>query len=272
MSDPIFPREIESVIFTDALVLNDGGESARKLILVAKRVYYWLIPKIMQTIAVRTMAPSRSYPFRLDLNTFREHGTHTKQFFIWLWDGHQLTADEYLAHCPNITDLVLWTTTGFKHSVLDVMSHLPLTHLSINLGYVDETTPALISLFSRVTHLDCLTTLTSETYEAKVKYFTSLTHLAIPVGGGQMKIQTLFEKFLKLRVLVVFGSGKTMGLTGSFDPKQDDPRIVRMTFQPDLEVDEWLLDVEEGRGVWGLADEAVQERKKLKEKLTREME
>ncbi len=40
----------------------------------------------------------------------------------------------------------------------------------------------------------------------------------------------------------------------------DDPRVVGVTYGQDSQVEEWLLDVQEGRGMWGSADEVVRKR------------
>ncbi|TFK63808.1 hypothetical protein BDN72DRAFT_881881 [Pluteus cervinus] len=275
MSEAIFPPEIEYIIFTDALVLNDGGRTAQQLILVAKRVHEWLIPRIMRTIAIRKILPTQEYPYDLPIQAFQKHGRHTRHLFIWIptLQTHQATRERCLALCPSTTDLLIWGTTLLNQTTLDAVARLPLTHLSTDLGYFREMTPDLIRLFSRITHFDCLTTITSEAYETKIKYFTSLTHLAVPDRYDMSNIKTsLFEKMPTLQVLILLESGDAMGLSGVFNVNEDDPRVVRMTFEAKMEVRDWLLDVQEGRGMWGLADEAVKERRKLKEALKMVME
>ncbi|TFK65777.1 hypothetical protein BDN72DRAFT_845157 [Pluteus cervinus] len=263
MPDPTFPPEIEYIIFTTALELNNGGSSARNLILVAKRVHEWLIPKIMRTLAMQAVSPPQRYPFRWDINTLQQYGRHTRNLFIWTPIGHNEDAHQYLCLCSNVKNLLLWSQDGLNHPQLEALSRLSLTHLSTDLTHISEPSPDLVHLFSKITHLDSLSAIHLEP-SIKVETFTSLTHLAIPYLDGNASTP-LFEKVPTLQVLLLLEHGAVMGLIEGFDPKVDDPRIVRVTYRFNYEVGDWLLDVEEGRGMWGLADQAVRERKKLKE-------
>ncbi|TFK69589.1 hypothetical protein BDN72DRAFT_840184 [Pluteus cervinus] len=274
--DPIFPPEIEQIIFIHAQTFARRDKKAiLNLVLVAKRVHTWLIPKLFETITFRSFGPYNGplkYPVKWKNHDLIKYGKYTRNFFFSIPqdDCDTYPPHQYLIRCPNITKLFLGLGTGFlDQGEIESLLPLPLTHLSMDLDTVlGEPRPELIQLYSRVTHLESVEGFTPE-YGLNLMYFTSLTHLAIPdIDRGRhtdLSLQILFKCLPTLRVLALLTlHTTTMGLTGEFNPTLDDPRIVRMTIVRAKRVDAWLLDVEEGRGMWGLADEAVGERKKLK--------
>ncbi|TFK69580.1 hypothetical protein BDN72DRAFT_959455 [Pluteus cervinus] len=264
MADPIFPPEIEQVIFTDALGLKHDGESPLDLLLVARRVHTWLMEVLIKTIAftLRRGTPARKYPFRWEINTLERYGMHTRHFFYWEGGTHpdRIEPARYFALCPNITNLVLWIGRGLNQADIESFSHLPLTHLSINVYGLPKATPKLIQFYSRITHLENVSGFSSSgggSDSTTLRYFTSLTHVAIPDED-----ENLFGCIPTLQVLVVSRVGTTgleIGGSGT-----DDPRVVEVTYGPNSQVEEWLLDVQEGRGMWGSADNVVRERLKRK--------
>ncbi|TFK59535.1 hypothetical protein BDN72DRAFT_966038 [Pluteus cervinus] len=262
---PIFPLEIEYIIFTTALQLRLEDNDRVDLILVAKRVHEWLISKIYQTMAVQTTPPYLKYPNRLTINNLRKYGHHTQNLLVSLDSTVWIPGDRYLSFCPNTTNLVLQTRNHPNRTYLERISCLPLTHLSIDMIYPPSSTPGLFPLFSRITHLRVFHSLSSD----NTTRFTSLTHLAIFSTNNEMIHTSILENHPKLEVLVLLEWGLVVEVTGIFDAEVDDPRIVRITYRNELLVGDWLLDVKEGRGMWGLSDEEVRKRKKLKEALWR---
>ncbi|TFK63186.1 hypothetical protein BDN72DRAFT_964069 [Pluteus cervinus] len=268
MSDPIFPPEIEQIIFENALALKLKGldDNGLNLLLVAKRFHTWLIPKVMETVVVLTARTK----YKWEITSLEKYGKHTRNLLLWinLYHDQDCPAERYLTNCPNVTNLVLWVDYVDVPLKEAARLKIPLSQLSIDLEGVTEITPELTQLFSKITHLESLGTLDSETELAPLRQFTCLTHLSIPETSNQGLVPTLFSLLPSLQVLVLSLIGSRsclMGPDGSFDPKSDDPRIVRMAWQSGKEVQEWLLDIQEGRGMWGLADEAVWERKRRKE-------
>ncbi|TFK69600.1 hypothetical protein BDN72DRAFT_840194 [Pluteus cervinus] len=271
MSDsPIFPPEIEYNIFTIALEpkLENNGRDVVDLILVAKRVYEWLIPKIFQTLAVQRIPPSRKYPLQWQLNSLEIYGKHVQHLFVWMsaYYNGPISQDQYICLCPNITNLVLWTQNHPDRTHLARMSHLPLTHLSTDTTGLPKSTPELYPLFSRITHL----TIVNSTLEhERPTRFTSLTHLAIPNPYDKTIVVFILRCYPTLKALVLWEHGTAFKVVGGFKPSVDDPRVVRMniTMRNNNPVRNWLLDVKDGQGVWGLADETVGKRWNLKEAL-----
>ncbi|TFK69590.1 hypothetical protein BDN72DRAFT_840185 [Pluteus cervinus] len=261
-SDPAFPPEIEYIIFTNTLAL--------KVVRVEHSICFWLIPTIMQTVAICAIQHGQalSYPPSRGISTLHRYGNHTHNLFIWLSKYHlsEFTVDQYFSLCPNVTDLLLWTGCDIDRAQLDLMSRLPLTRLSMDLDRIPETTPELIRLFSKITHLEHITPITPSSYPALLKSFTNLTHLALPDGSSQSVVTLLFNDHPRLQVLILLESNteEILRLTGGFDSNLDDLRVVFMMYKVGSEVEEWRLDVQEGRGMWGLADEAIAERRKLK--------
>ncbi|TFK65038.1 hypothetical protein BDN72DRAFT_962834 [Pluteus cervinus] len=273
MVDPIFPLEIENKIFVYAVLLKNQNESALNLLLVARRVHTWLMPELLRTLIIRTVPITNQYPFRWQISTLEKYGKHVRNLFIW-WSRRQvedLNPDKCLSLCPNVTNLLLWTER--KDVPVDKMVHLPLTHLSFNLDDTPEMTPEIIQLYSRITHLETISTTTTEEKLAQLKHFTSITHLAVPNTSRFDILPRFFTNRPTLEVLIFLDPGSSykdpLRLDGVFDPKSDDPRIVRMTCQPDCEVEEWLLNIQMGRGMWEMAEGAVREQKKLRDAVQR---
>ncbi|TFK63187.1 hypothetical protein BDN72DRAFT_964070 [Pluteus cervinus] len=264
MPDPIFPPEIEYIVFTNALALKNHGESALNLISVAKRVHAWLIPRLIQTLVVRTDPGTYQYPMPWKIAGIRKYGKYVRNLFLWTARDHieGVDAETYLILCPNVTNLLLWNDGDVDEAPFQEIVHLPLTHLSIDLTAVPEITSELSQLFSRLTHFETVGNINSENDVIQLKHLTSITHLAVPEMSIQRTISTVFTKLPTLQVLVLVQPGNRrtrLGLGGSFDPKSDDPRIVRVGWQYDKEVEDWMLDIE-GQGMWGLADKEVRER------------
>ncbi|TFK65034.1 hypothetical protein BDN72DRAFT_846116 [Pluteus cervinus] len=265
MSDPIFPPELESIIFATALALKDTGESALNLILVAKRVLSWLVPELMRTLAVQTTVSDPVYYRRCNLHMLKQYGAHTRELLLWKDsdDNEGIRPDQYVSLCPNITNLLLWT--GIDNAQIDAIAHLPLMHLSVNLKELIRTNrTSLSSLFSKITHLDLVNIMRQESEIVELKAFSSLTHLAVLESTPWGLLAMLFEHLSTLKVVVYLDSNcDELGVADRFDILDDDLRVVQMTCRADMAVEEWLLDVQQGLGLWGMADNAVLAQKEL---------
>ncbi|TFK69581.1 hypothetical protein BDN72DRAFT_840182 [Pluteus cervinus] len=208
MSDPIFPPELEEVIFTNALAVKSDGESALNLLLVARRIHYaWLMQTLIKTIAIshRRVSSLRKYPFRWDISTLERYGMHTRHFFIWESDFQQegIKPAQYFSSCPNITNL--WCDSDLDQDDVELFSFLPLTHLSIDLNLLPEPTAKILQIYSGITHLETFNgfNLPSELdQKTPLQYFTSLTHLAITEEHDQDFIPFFFGNIPTLQVLI----------------------------------------------------------------------
>ncbi|TFK65764.1 hypothetical protein BDN72DRAFT_880721 [Pluteus cervinus] len=267
MTDPVFPREIENTIFTYALALKAKDESALDLMLVAQRFHTWLFPELIRTVVVQ---PNRGgYPSRWDISTIEKYGIHVRNLFLWTRGSPSPT--RFLAHCPNVTNLLLWTDE--KDFPIDQLGQLRLTHLSVELSIIPHMTPEVTELFHKITHLEEIGRLTSERDLERLKELTSITHLAIPAKSRQDLLPRLFGHHPTLEVLIVLDDDgpldEPLHVDAAFDSRVDDPKIVRMFFELERLVEDWLLEVEMGQGIWGIADNAVQERKELRDAVRR---
>ncbi|TFK65033.1 hypothetical protein BDN72DRAFT_962829 [Pluteus cervinus] len=257
MADPIFPPEIEHIIFTSAVKNQNLRPFPINLILVARRVYEWLIPVIYRTISLQE---GHEYPIQWDAEKLAKYGIYARHLFVWKPSSHFRDTPQAtkipLVLCPNVTDL-LWWPRNYKADT-GAISHLPLTHLSILLNIVQQT-PHMIQTFSNITHLDNIGSFTDDI--TLVNHFTSLTHLS--VHGNDGRIPRFFEKLPGLQVLINYScrAGITSPILRDFDPDKDDPRLVRM-IRGTGGFEHWLADINGGRGMWGLAEEAIEMRKK----------
>ncbi|TFK65774.1 hypothetical protein BDN72DRAFT_179861 [Pluteus cervinus] len=153
--------------------------------------------------------------------------------------------------------------------MMDVISHLHLSHLSINFDVLSrEPTPSLIGAFSKVTHLDWLGQFN---IQGPIAHFTSLTHLALSYYDMTDEIlQILFGRFPKLEVVISLDVWTlhqgSVTVEKGFNPDMDDPRVVKMSCPFKSGVEDWMQDVRHGSGMWGLADDAVIERRRERER------
>ncbi|TFK65031.1 hypothetical protein BDN72DRAFT_962827 [Pluteus cervinus] len=268
MSIPIFPPEIEHIIVTCALGLKTNDQSPSNLMLVAKRFHTWLSQELIQTVAVRTVRDTRFHPRGWSIDVIKEYGAYAKNLFLFTSTNDE-RAVQYISFCPNITNLVLWTELDEAH--LKGIARLPLTHLSADIDLLPQTTE-LCQLFSRITHFDCIGGVTYKSDLPKLKAFTSLTHLVLPSDNFSSLPTAVLADFPGLKVLVFLDSGREeMAVVNAFDPEADDPRVLRMTCNTDDEMNQWLLDIQNGSGLWELADKVVQERKDLKNAFKKKM-
>ncbi|TFK69565.1 hypothetical protein BDN72DRAFT_878359 [Pluteus cervinus] len=283
MSDPILPPEIEYTIFMDALAIKGTSESPRNLLLVAKRVHTWLIPKLTETFAIRKFAPPQNYPgpSGWSIDTLITHGIHTRNLFIWTSpypssDCYDPLAAKYISLCPNLTNLVLWSAHSMEipYAQLNEIAHLhSLTHLSINLKKIPSLAwenSELLRLFEKITHLHNVAIIESSKDITLFNHFTSLTHLTFPDLSDETLIPLFLTRLPTLEALIVLTDHPNhfsrISVRHDCQWSVDDPRIVKIACQSyaDKELDEWLLEVQERRGIWGLADRAIRERQKQK--------
>ncbi|TFK69599.1 hypothetical protein BDN72DRAFT_959467 [Pluteus cervinus] len=284
MSDPILPPEIEYTIFMGALAIKGTSESAGNLVLVARRVHMWLIPKIMETFAIRTYPPAQNYPVSWSVDTLVKYGVHTRNLFVWTSPypsspSYDPLASKYISLCPNLTNLVLWSAHSMEipYAQLEEIAHLhSLTHLSINLKKIPSLAwenSTLLRVFEKITHLHNVALIDSSDDITLFNHFTSLTHLTFPYLSDEAFIPLFLTSLPTLEALIVlenhYNGVDSMSVRHDCPLSVDDPRIVKIACQSqaEKELDEWLLQVQEGQGIWGLADQAIREGQKQKGQL-----
>ncbi|TFK65019.1 hypothetical protein BDN72DRAFT_962816 [Pluteus cervinus] len=260
LTDPTFPPEIEHVIFTSAVEHQDLRPFPINLILVAKRVHQWLIPILYRTISLHA---DQEYPILWGPETLEKHGKYARNLFLWTpsseFDG--ISPDLPLSLCPNVTNLFWWAPT--HKAEVKAISQLPLTCLSVELNNIEQT-PDIIKTFSRITHLDNIGIFTDNIIT--LDHFTSLTHLSAQ-EDEPAQISLLFDRVPKLQVLICYRCERslTRPVVEDFDPDNDDPRLVRMAYGVGACFEDWFADIIYSRGIWGLAEAAIETRKKERE-------
>ncbi|TFK65765.1 hypothetical protein BDN72DRAFT_845146 [Pluteus cervinus] len=144
-----------------------------------------------------------------------------------------------------------------RPGVVDEISRLPLTHLSVNVREI-KLTPVLINTLSKITHLDNLAMFNDLTI---LDHFTSLTHLSFLFARDTAS--EIFERFPKLKVLIYYDCFDyiTKPVVRPFSPDKDPPGFVRMARGTRGGFEDWLADITDGEGIWGLAEEAIEKRK-----------
>ncbi|TFK65773.1 hypothetical protein BDN72DRAFT_962272 [Pluteus cervinus] len=267
LADPIFPPEIEHLIFAHALAQQDLAPFPFNLILVAKRVHHWLTPKLYETICIGK-EKATEYPIKWDRAKLEKYGKFTRNLFLWALEPESSLL--FLTSCPNVTTLLFWV--AMNPDLMNAISHLRLTHLSINLGVIRNVTPSLIESFSTITHLE---------YHGRVDpdlgyiiHFTSLTHLAIShfYVTNQPILPVLFDQFPDLQAVISLHLVRDHDRGVSVVEENsdlDDIRVVRITVGLESVVEVWLGDIKHGQGIWGLADETVTRRRRKREDAAR---
>ncbi|TFK67166.1 hypothetical protein BDN72DRAFT_843413, partial [Pluteus cervinus] len=221
---PIFPPELEYEIFT--LAFHHEIEDPIHLVLIARRVHDWLIPKIYRVVVFRNM---RTYPRNISVPTLQIYGHHTRHLII---SSGTPIVTRTLSCCPNLESLALWTGSWSDHLGLEshnVLTTLRLKGLSIHLGElerfdlenknrlsldVDEGEEAEIKrnikqFLSTITHLDICTKVRRLSEMSSLKYCTSLTHICLFDSFPPLLLRSIFDVCNKLEVLICLISRST---------------------------------------------------------------
>ncbi|TFK65036.1 hypothetical protein BDN72DRAFT_962832 [Pluteus cervinus] len=256
LANPIFPLEIEHLIFTHGVEKRHLKPFPINLILVARRVYYWLCPIIYRTIRLDA---SIEYPIRWDHENLEKHGGYVRHLFIASFSSRlEMSPALPLSFCPNITHLMGWSFVDIP-GMIEEIARLPLTHLSINLYEVNPT-PILKKTLSKVTHLDNLGVFYDDDL-ALLDHFPSLTHLS--TLGGHSAVTSLFEKLPKLKVVIFYDchDSITRPVVQELNADEDHPMLVRMSRGTNGGFGDWFDDIMDRGGIWELAEEVIEKRK-----------
>ncbi|TFK65784.1 hypothetical protein BDN72DRAFT_180031, partial [Pluteus cervinus] len=239
------------------------------LILIARRVHHWLIPKIYETIIIHENK-DKGYPIKWDRVNLEQFGHFVQNLFIQA-SPSPASSLLWLKPCPNVTNLSCWV--HISQDMMVTMSHLRLTYLSINPNTIQHPSPSLIEAFATVTHLDCLGHV--DIALGNIICFTSLTHIAVSRYNiiERPILPILFDRFPRLQAVISLKVAdsyeRRVSVVEDFDPDSDDPRVVKISFPLENGVGDWLEVVRHGRGIWGLADEAINSRRGAKGNMVR---
>ncbi|TFK65757.1 hypothetical protein BDN72DRAFT_845208 [Pluteus cervinus] len=266
MSSPRFPPELECAIFSDAAALQNPFRNPTNLFLVAKRVKEWLVPLTFEVIIVHKL---RSFPIRFtNLSQFEAYGSHTHHLLLSkMWPlGTSLNPTEYLAQCPNVTNLALWWPAP-PIRIESILGLSKLTHLSVDTSdyLVKAARLTQVPMFPNVTHLDILgehaTGNMEDDFAVLALHFPALTHIAF------LWETELFEPVLRnfegIKTLISCTPG-VLGIDETQRAPVEDDRIVMISSS---RLNDWENSARgRGPGMWEFVEEVLKKRAQEKAK------
>ncbi|TFK66737.1 hypothetical protein BDN72DRAFT_961523 [Pluteus cervinus] len=242
---PCLLPELEDEIFL--LAFWEDHKDAKNLILVAKRVFHWLIPHVFRVVRLSKDHPT---PIKLNESTYKRYGHHAHHLLI---DSPNL--EEYLHLFPNVTDLVVWTKLNTAY--LPSLVQLPLTHLSVH----PDSRLLQVLTISNLTHLE-LTYTFDATYVKSTPRLPKLTHLCVMSLVPQSALSLLLEegRCPRLRVVMIWTyEDCEPALNEPESPIIADPRIVGV--KSNGGAGEWEVGARGGMDLWKFGDEVIASRK-----------
>ncbi|TFK66741.1 hypothetical protein BDN72DRAFT_880092 [Pluteus cervinus] len=248
-SSPCFPPELEYEIFLTAY--QNDHKQAKDLILVAKRVFDWLIPHVF--CVVMFADDNQTFPIKFNEAAYKKVGHHVRHLFI------DSDLRGYLHLFPNVVDLAFWADHNAISIYIPSLLQLPLTCLST------RASPKLFPVFERLTHLDLISAFDPDSDGIKtVLYLPKLTHLCVL----RMVFTTGLELFLerercpKLMVVVVWAWGKdTAAMLNEDVEEADDQRVVMVRSEPHKD---WEVGARGGVDMWRFAEAIIASRNSLR--------
>ncbi|TFK65224.1 hypothetical protein BDN72DRAFT_900892 [Pluteus cervinus] len=244
--EPRLPPELEEKIFIQAI--DHNFSDVPNMILVAKRVYHWLIPHIFNVVLLHE---DKSFPVKFNLPTFQRYAKHIQHLSL-----DDPIVVKHLALFTNVTNLVLWQEHGPPElEILLTFNHL--THLSINIHSKPSAT--YFSLFSKVTHLDLVSACSNWSLAHALIKFPLLTHLCVltAIKTDVLKLFLDRNRCRNLKVVILWGSNGTQKKT--FVPEKarenlpvEDERFLNVLCQGMVE--DWKTGARGGDDMWRVAD------------------
>ncbi|TFK61700.1 hypothetical protein BDN72DRAFT_849449 [Pluteus cervinus] len=272
-SQPIFPPELEEVIFLFAL--QDDLKLVGTLVLVAKRVHDWVIPRFYEVVIFR-YASEPHIPHRsLSLQHLAGNGKHVRHLLLHDHSPGRRLDDHFsgcIDRCPNLCSLGLWIPdNSFTPGLVGGLLRLRLKYLSFDIsGLVPALEKQGVStvLLPTVTHLELIGATKVDPHLVK-SYFPALTHLAL-TGIGNTPITVLrdaldvFGDQLEVAIWYLWNAGDTKTSPRVERTSKyiivDDPRFVVLRYGANF-ANTWHEGVKGGLGIWKAAEEAVQARR-----------
>ncbi|KAJ7847815.1 hypothetical protein B0H14DRAFT_2510340 [Mycena olivaceomarginata] len=256
------PVELERKIFEIAAQSNSAFIPT--LLLVAHRVKTWLEPMLYSVVVFSDPIDGhvRFDPVRfgsaIQSQTISEH---VKNLLTPYENFPLLDLDLILASCSAVQNLVLFPN---QSDLLPFLSTMPLRRLSTALTDVFPATGVdfMHPLFSRLTHLELMDTLTNAVWEEwkGLTLIPNLTHLAFLIEKSLAIFQGVLAACPALQVLVSLHWGfKGISYAGiGLEPLSQDTRFVCMPAPP-LSAD-WQIGARGGDDFWVRAEKFVAQR------------
>ncbi|TFK64473.1 hypothetical protein BDN72DRAFT_846576 [Pluteus cervinus] len=243
-SPPHLPPELEYDIFL--LAFHNDPKNERNLVLVAKRVFDWLIPHRFHIVTLSD-SDGESYPIEFNETTYQRYGHHVRHLFI-----QELRVAADLDLFPNVVNLGFWI--DYEPTHLPFLLKLPLTRISA------DPSPELFQVFSNVTHLDLLSLDISLDEITSVLHLPKLTHVCVMCDISHSALNLFLEKERcpGLRVVVLWSIGVSSPVLGEHEGmKTDDKRIVLVRCAPS---EDWQTGARGGLDMWKFAEQVIASR------------
>ncbi|TFK66899.1 hypothetical protein BDN72DRAFT_961424 [Pluteus cervinus] len=254
-ADPILPPELERLIFIYALKNDLELEHVVNLLIIARRVHDWLIPSLFEVVVVYT---GHHWPTRFNLEKFQKYGKHVRHLLLCSVTPGE--AAEFIPLCPNLTNLALWTGRYDTAQITAVMQ-LHLTRLSVEIRQLGIASPAQLTLFSTITHLDVGDVLTSVTHCQILIHFPVLTHVALVSASEISVLKWVLEQCKSIKVVVWVSGMDDDPYPVRLDtdsPRTADPRVVALACGY---VKDWIDGAHGGLDMWKFADGIIAARR-----------
>ncbi|PPR03242.1 hypothetical protein CVT24_012723 [Panaeolus cyanescens] len=271
-SEPVFPRELERMIFEMAFDPK-APDSNWRLVSVAKRVHTWLRPLIYSTFCLCVTSHSKAFPniqTRPDFIDIVEICSFARHLVVDLkYMTTQSAVSDILDKCPNLTSLSCGD---------DILVHLiwpsvsKLTKLQqLALGDINHFSSAqLLSapFSSRLTHLELLDLKCKNDSNSnrKLEFLTSLTnltHFALHISDSNDGYPELDYKHLG-RVLLECPNIRVFILCSAFEDIPEDARDLHATECRMVLINVslcnmyyWAREKEGGHDTWAYAEQVV---------------
>ncbi|KAF8815113.1 hypothetical protein BYT27DRAFT_7249476 [Phlegmacium glaucopus] len=263
--EPLFlfnelPLELQREIFSVAA--NADMATALRLVLVARRVKEWIQPYIYDMV---TLGNTDTELFLRTMESMPPNfvAINVKRLCLSVSVGGG-DAARILRACTGVVDLAFWVDylQGFpEHSLLPLISPLPLRRLSIELAHYRSLFREPPAWCETLTHLDVI--FWSRVTSPVVPYLDqlpSLSHLLLRLRHNRAKkdsLLTILSACKALKILVIYDES---------DRTEDavlavDPRVVKIRYPANV-VHDWearaKLDL---NGTWSRAEELVQKQR-----------
>ncbi|KAF9050490.1 hypothetical protein BJ165DRAFT_1525709 [Panaeolus papilionaceus] len=272
---PILPRELECKIFE--LAAQESLRTCAQLLLVARRVHYWLKPVLYSVLILNDTKPP-SLPLYIESEARRQKKcdeinpalSHFAHMIKHVLIRQRFISDisNVLQHCTDIQNLTMWIPYGDCSSLVPILEAQPsLRRISFDPSLFfrswDEDTPIPFNLpmFRNITHLEVISATPSWSKWQYLEALPSLTHLALGGVVSRVLIRNLLRRCERLQVLVIYYfAGISVWETGYSEIEdevdervEDDGRLMVLTTArfPGL-VEMWERGARGGDGFWEL--------------------
>ncbi|KAF8555467.1 hypothetical protein OG21DRAFT_892931 [Imleria badia] len=233
---------------------------------VASRVKTWVEPFVYKTVLLRGEKHAVQFLGALVNDRPPEFAqSHVKALCIRPSIPPRLTI-QLLTTCSGLESLALWIPPQTDTAdLVNLLSSLPLTFLSLNLASIKPSTywqPALRNhpVFVNLTHLDIVDHWMLWTSTHGIEYLPLLTHVSFRFwsrGSVSAALLTILRESSNLEVLVLLANSVVIPGTREYLEKQGVRDIRVVVLKHDRDADEWESMQRDAMTMWQRAEYIV---------------